>query len=154
MAADYRDTQDYRDTAAASGAAGSAPPGDNGLRAVPDLLAGLIREAGELFRTEGQLVRAELSDKMRQAQVGGGSIAAGAICLLVSLFVLSQALVVALGKYIDTAWAALAVGVLFAVIGAILLMKGKKDLEPTSLTPDRTVRQLGKDTELVKDQTR
>lgn len=123
-------------------------------RSVPDLLTDLLRETTELFRTEGRLIRAEISDKITQVQIGGGSLAAGAICLLVSLIVLAGALVVALGKVMDPAWAALLVGVVIAVIGVLLLAKGKKDLETVSLTPDRTLGQLQKDGQLVKEQTR
>ncbi|GHC72418.1 phage holin family protein [Limoniibacter endophyticus] len=125
-------------------------------KSVPDLLSGLLREATELFRTETRLIRSELSDKMTQLQVGGGSIAAGAICLLVALIVLAQALVIALTNVldIDGGWAALMVGAVIAIIGVILLAKGKKELEPTNLVPERSVEQLRKDTTMVKEQSR
>ncbi len=123
-------------------------------RSVPELLADLMRETTELFRTEGRLIRAEISEKVTQVQIGGGSIAAGAMCLLVALFVLSQALVVAVGELIGDAWAALLVGVVIALIGGALLMKGRRDLDPDNLTPDRTSRQLRQDGKLVKEQTR
>lgn len=125
-------------------------------KSVPDLIGDLMREASELFRTEGRLIRSEISDKFTQLQVGGGSIAAGAICLLVALIILAQALVIGLANVAEMGpgWAALIVGVAIAVIGALLLFKGKKDLEPANLTPDRTAQQLRKDTQLVKEQTR
>ena len=123
-------------------------------RSVPDLIGDVLRETTELFRTEGKLIRAEISDKIAQVQVGGGSIAAGAICLLVALVVLAQALVIALAHVVGAGWAALIVGVLLALVGVALLAKGKKDLETVSLTPDRTVEQLQKDGRLVKEQTR
>ncbi|WP_062208796.1 phage holin family protein [Aureimonas sp. AU12] len=123
-------------------------------RSVPDLIGDVLRETTELFRTEGKLIRAEISDKIAQVQVGGGSIAAGAICLLVALVVLAQALVIALAHVVGAGWAALIVGVVIALVGVALLAKGKKDLETVSLTPDRTLQQLQKDGRLVKEQTR
>ncbi|HEU00294.1 MAG TPA: phage holin family protein, partial [Aurantimonas coralicida] len=108
----------------------------------------------DLFKTEGELIRSEISDKITQVEIGGGSIAAGAICLLVALFVLAQALIVALGSFMGDAWAALLVGVVIAGIGVALLFKGRNDLSPANLTPDRTARQLRKDGQLVKEQTR
>lgn len=123
-------------------------------RTVPDLLGDLLREATELFRTEGKLIRAEISDKVTQMQLAGGSLVAGAICLLVSLIVLSGALVVALGKIMDPAWAALLVGVVIAVIGVVLLAAGKKSLEAVNLSPERSLAQLQKDGQLVKEQAR
>jgi len=126
---------------------------DREPRSVPDLLGDLLRETTELFRTEGRLIRAELSDKISQVQVGGGSLAAGAICLLVALIVLAQALVIALAHVVGAGWSALIVGIGIAIVGAILLAKGKKDLETLSITPDRTLDQLGKDGRLVKEKT-
>ena len=123
-------------------------------RTVPDLLGDLLREATELFRTEGKLIRAEISDKIAQMQLAGGSLVAGAICLLVSLIVLSGALVVALGKIMDPAWAALLVGVAIAVLGVVLLAAGKKSLEAVHLAPERSLDQLQKDGRMVKEQTR
>ncbi|MCK5930945.1 MAG: phage holin family protein [Fulvimarina manganoxydans] len=123
-------------------------------RSLPDLVVHALRETSELLRTELRMVRTELSDKVAQIEAGAGSLAAGAICLLVALFVLSQALVVAVGELIGDAWAALLVGLVIAAIGVALLLKGRKDLQPDRLMPERTSRQLGKDTELVKEQGR
>ncbi|MET0257744.1 MAG: phage holin family protein [Methylobacterium sp.] len=123
-------------------------------RSVPDLIGDVLRETTELFRTEGKLIRAEISDKITQVQVGGGSVAAGGICLLVALIVLAQALVIALAHVVGAGWSALIVGVAIALVGVALLAKGKKELETVSLTPDRTVEQLQKDGRMVKEQTR
>lgn len=130
----------------------SVEPRDS--RSVPDLLSDILREATELFRTEGRLIRAELSDKFAQIQLAGGSLVAGAICLLVSLIVLAGALVTALAKFMDPAWAALLVGVIVAVIGVVLLGAGKKSMEAVNLAPKRTLDQLQKDGQLAKEQTR
>jgi len=51
-------------------------------------------------------------------------------------------------------WAALIVGVVIALVGVALLAKGKKDLNPSNLTPEHTAAQLRKDGQLVKEQTR
>ncbi|WP_299656963.1 phage holin family protein [uncultured Jannaschia sp.] len=48
--------------------------------------------------------------------------------------------------------AALLVGVVFAVIGALLLRNGLSKLEPGNLVPDRTIRQVKKDGDLARDQ--
>ncbi|NDW07805.1 phage holin family protein [Jiella pacifica] len=126
-------------------------------RSLPDLVVHALRETSELVQTETRLIRAELSDKVTQIEVAGGSLVAGAICLLVALLTLTAALVTAISKIgepdIGPGWAALIVGVIIAVIGVILLMKGKKDLEPGNLMPNRTANQLSKDAKLAKEQT-
>lgn len=122
-------------------------------RSIPQLLSDTLSEVSDLLQTEVKLLKSEIADKIRQVEIGGGSIAAGAICLLVALIVLSQAMVVALAAYIGAAWAALAVGVVIAIVGLLLLAKGRSDLNPKNLTPDRTANQLRQDARLVKEQT-
>jgi hypothetical protein len=132
---------------------------------VPQLLTDLARELTTLFRKEGQLIRAELSEKLTQLQVGAGSAAAGAIMLLVALNVLAGALVVAIARIgadpndpaiqqsgIGLGWASLIVGVILAVIGAILVKKGASNM--SNLTPERTVNQVSQDATMVREQVR
>jgi hypothetical protein len=134
-------------------------------RSVPQLLSDLARELSTLFRKEGQLIRAELSEKTSQLTVGAGEIAAGAICLLVALNVLAGALVVAIARIgadqadpaiqdtgIGLGWASLIVGVILAVIGAILVRRGTSNM--SNLTPERTVSQVSQDATMVKEQVR
>jgi hypothetical protein len=134
-------------------------------RSVPQLLSDLARELTTLFKKEGQLIRAELSEKANKLQVGIGSAAAGAIMLLVALNVLAGALVVAIARIgADTAdpaiqnsgigigWASLIVGVVLAAIGAFLVRKGVSDM--SDLTPERTVNQVSQDANFVKEQVR
>jgi hypothetical protein len=118
-------------------------------RSVPQLLSDLVHEVTTLFRKEGQLVRAELSEKARQLQVGAGSALAGAILLMVALNMLAGALVIGLAKYMGPGWAALAVGAVLAVIGAVLVKKGTSDM--SGLTPERTTHQVAKDAQFVKE---
>ncbi|MEF2072117.1 phage holin family protein [Consotaella aegiceratis] len=128
--------------------------GPKAVKSIPELIAELLRETTDLFRTEGQLIRAEISDKIRQVELAGGSLVAGAICLLVALIVLAMALVTALAEFMHPGWAALIVGLVIAAIGMALLYKGRRDLDPASLTPSRTARQLREDTRLAKEQVR
>jgi hypothetical protein len=121
-------------------------------RSLSQLVADLAREVTTLFRKESQLVRAELSEKITQIEVGAGSILAGAICLLVALNVLAGALVIALAELIGAGWAALAVGLVLAAIGGILVKKGTSDV--SDLAPERTLRQVSRDATLVKEQVR
>jgi len=125
-------------------------------RSVPQLLSDLARDLTTLLRKEGQLIRAELSEKVTKIQVGAGSALAGAIVLLVALNVLAAALVVAISKIgepdLGGGWAALIVGVILAVIGAILVKKGADSM--SNLTPEKSVNQVSQDANLVKEQVR
>ncbi len=120
-------------------------------RSFTGLVSDLVSEARDLFRTEGRLIRSEISEKLSQLQIAGGALVGGAICLLVALVVLAQALVIALTVYMEPGWAALVVGAAFAVLGVLFLAKARSNLKPTNLAPERTAEQLRKDGRLVKE---
>lgn len=121
---------------------------------IPELLGRLATDLSDLFRKETQLLRSEVSDKVTQLEIGLGSLAAGAVVLLVALNVLAGALVAAVAKIGDmgAGWAALIVGVIFAGIGIFLVWKGASDMKPANLSPDRSAHQLKQDARLAKDQ--
>jgi len=132
----------------------SIDPRPTDPRSVPQLLSDLAKELTTLFKKEGQLIRAELSEKATKLGVGIGSAAAGAIILLVALNVLAAALVAAIAQIGDmgVGWASLIVGVILAVVGALLVKQGTSQM--TDLTPERSVNQVSQDANLVKDQVR
>jgi hypothetical protein len=134
-------------SSAASGAASGAAS-----RSIPELLTDLVRDLGELFRKEGRLVRAEISEAVGRLATGIEMMGAGAVLLLVALFVLVQALVIALAHLVGPGWSSLIVGGLLAAIGIFLIMRGRKDLSASSLMPERTLEQTSRDVRLAKEQ--
>jgi len=131
-------------------------------RSVPQLLSDLARELTTLFKKEGQLIRAELSEKITQIEIGIGSALAGAIVLLVALNVLTAALVAGIAKIgsdpavpnsgLGVGWSSLIVGVILAIVGALLVKKGTSSM--SNLTPERTLNQVSQDANMVKEQVR
>jgi len=132
---------------ATSGTASSAAS-----RSIPELLTDLVRDLGELFRKEGRLVRAEISEAIGRLTTGIEMMGAGAVLLLVALFVLVQALVIALAHLVGPGWSSLIVGGLLAAVGIFLIMRGRKDLSASSLMPERTLEQTSRDVRLAKEQ--
>lgn len=55
---------------------------------------------------------------------------------------------------LGSGWSALIVGGIVALIGAVLVMLGRKNVKPRMLPPERTAHQLWQDAELVKEQVR
>ena len=123
-------------------------------RSVPELLSDLVNQTTTLFKKEGELIRAEISEKVSQILGAAGALAAGGILLLVALIVLALALVHAVSQIGDmgVGWASLIVGLALAVVGALLLMKGKNSLDAGNLAPRRTLHQVKRDADLVKEQ--
>jgi hypothetical protein len=123
-------------------------------RSQPQLLSSLTVELATLVRTDGELVRAEVSEKLHKTARAGGEIAIGGALLLAALMVLLGALILALSKVMDPLWASIIVGVAVAAGGFLLVKSGLKMMQPAAMRPERTVRQLGKDAQLVKEQVK
>ena len=123
-------------------------------RSVPALISDLAQQVTTLMQTEVRLLRAEMSEKLGQLGSGAAEVAAGAICLLAALMVLLQALVIGVSRIGDMGmgWASLIVGVVVAVIGAVLVKTGTSNLSPSNLTPERTQEQLKRDAQVAKEQ--
>src|SRR5258706_3074393 len=64
-------------------------------RTVPELFTSVVSQLADLTRTEGQLARAEISEKMTLAATGVGLIVGGAILLMPALVLLLEAAVTA-----------------------------------------------------------
>lgn len=124
-------------------------------RSVSDVLTDLISQITALFRTEVSLFKAEMRENLRTAAYGGAEIGVGAMIIFASIIILLIALVHAIeaATGLGFGWSSLIVGVVFALIGALLLKRGKDNISQSPI-PDRTQRQVGKDVRLVKEEAR
>ena len=124
-------------------------------RSVPELFTSVVGQLAELMRTEGQLARAEISEKMTLAATGLGLIVGGAILLMPALVVLLEA---AVGALVDNGiapyWSALIVGGACLLLGLILLLIGVSRLRAGKLVPDKTIHQLQRDAATARSQVR
>lgn len=121
-------------------------------RAFSELVTDALDQFTALVRGEVALVRAEVDEKLHRALSGVWLVVAAVIFALVSLNVLSAALVAAVAAMgLATGWAALIVGVVFLVLALAFWMAGAKALKPETLTPDRTARNLQRDATTIKE---
>jgi xanthine/uracil permease len=123
-------------------------------RSIPELISTLTGDLANLVRKEGELVRAEVSEKIHQAAKAGQSLSIGAALLLGGFLVLLQALVLALSKLMDPLWASIVVGLTVGLIGYSVIKGAMKKVRPSELAPDRSARQIQKDAQFVKEQVR
>lgn len=123
-------------------------------RSLTSLLTDLLREMTDLVRKEITLAKTEISENASKLGTGLIELAAGALLAFAGLLVLLNALVLKLAQYMDAALAALLVGGAVALIGVVLLLKGKSNLDPANLALTRTAESLQRDAELVKEQIR
>ncbi len=117
------------------------------------LVTETLSHVSSLVRKEVDLARAEMSENAKKAAVAIGLLVGAIVVALVALNVLAAALTIAvaelLGEYAE--WAPLIVGGLLALIAFIMVAKGVNDLKGSSLAPTRTVKNVKRDSEAVKE---
>jgi len=115
------------------------------------LIGDAMKSVTHLVRSEIDLARAEIDHNLRRAGVAIGLLVAGAILALTALNVLAAALSAAIAEMgIEPGWAALIVGVIFAVLAWALAAKGLRDLKLSSLAPSRTAENVKRDARALK----
>ena len=121
-------------------------------RSIPEILTAVAGDLADLVRKEGELIRAEVYEKVQEASRAGVRMSVGAALLLGAFLVLLQALVLALSKVMDPLWASLLVGVVVGLIGFSLVKSGAGQVSAVRMSPQRSTRQVRKDAQLVKGQ--
>lgn len=121
-------------------------------KSASEILNDALARISGLVRGEFDLARAEVNENLHKAGVAIGMIVGALVIALTALNVLAAALVAALTEVgIDGGWAALIVGVVFAIVAYLMLQKGKNDLKLSSLAPSRTAQNVKRDAQTVKD---
>ena len=123
-------------------------------RTIPELVSALTADLANLVRKESELVRAEISEKISDATHAGAWMGVGAALLLGAFLVLLEALVLALSKMMDPLWASIIVAVVVGGAGFLLIRTALAKVRAANLAPDRSVRQIGKDARMVKEQVK
>ena len=129
---------------------GTTPTDESG-RSLGTLLRDLTHDVADLVRSEIALARAETSEKVSQAGTAIASIAVGAVFGLAALIIVLQAVVIALAEIVEPWLASAIVGIVVAALAWYLIWKGQNDLKAGNLMPERTVRNVRQDAQVVTD---
>jgi putative superfamily III holin-X len=124
-------------------------------RSFPEIFTDLFSQTTTLLSKEGQLARAEMSEKMSQVATGIALLLSGAVLLIPALVILLDAGVAALVRRgFEPSVAALIVGGSALAFGVILALIGLSRLKAKRLMPTRTIEQLQQDAAVAKQQMR
>jgi len=110
----------------------------------------LTQDISTLLKQEVALAKAEVNTALNHIKAGVLSLAIGLGVLFAGFIVLLFAAAAALSLVVAPWLAYLIVGGAVAIIGLILLMVAKKNLNPESMVPNRTIDSLKKDEEMVR----
>jgi hypothetical protein len=116
----------------------------------PSLLRRLMDDVGVLFTQELALLKSETSRSIGDMKAAVVSVAMGGAVLMIGIIFLALAGVYALGTVVDLWLAALIVGGGITLVGAIMLLTGRRKLQPAAMAPRRTADALRKDATMLK----
>lgn len=134
----------------AAPADGRTPAGEPQLG---ELFRQLAQDSATLVRQEMALAKAELRENVKSVARDTAKIAVGAVLATVGALVLVLFLVLLLGDALGKYWlGALIVGLLFAIVGAVLAMGAMKRLKQDSITPDQTLQTLKEDKQWLQSE--
>jgi hypothetical protein len=120
---------------------------------VGELIGNISNDLSQLFRQEVELAKVELKQEASKAGKAAGSLGGAAFAGYLAVVLLSFAVVFGLANVMDAGWAALIVGVVWAIVGAVLYTTGRKQLKTVDPVPRRTVDTIKEDAQWLKNPT-
>jgi hypothetical protein len=124
----------------------------NGNQTIQGLVGEALRESTDLAQKEFALFRTEMTQNVRTIFIGLALVVAAAIFAIAAIMLFTEALVDWLATIVNSeALAALIVGGVLAVIAIGLGLYGRHAMTSSSLAPQRTVRSLKRDAEVLSE---
>ena len=116
------------------------------------LVGEALRETSDLAQKEFALFRTEISHNVRTVFLGLAMVVVAAVFAIAAVMLLTESLVKWLATVVGSeALAALIVGGGMAVIAIGLGLYGRSAMSRFSLTPERTVRSVKRDTQVLSE---
>jgi len=125
-------------------------------RSLGQLFGDLSRQLGTLVQKEIQLAKTEMTTRVTTvgrdaAQIGAGG-ALGYAALLLALIAVALLLIEVIG--ISPWLSFLLVAIVVGVIAAVLIQRGRAELQKTDMAPTKTIETLKEDAEWAKQQVK
>jgi hypothetical protein len=120
---------------------------------IGELIGNISDDLSQLFRQEVELAKAEIKQEAAKAGKAAGMLGGAGFAGYLAVVLLSFAAVFGLDAVMPAGWAALIVAAVWAVIGAVLYVNGKKKLKTVDPMPRRTVDTIKEDAQWLKNPT-
>lgn len=124
----------------------------NTNQTIQGLVGEALRESTDLAQKEFTLFRTEISQNIRTLFIGLALVVVAAIFAIAAVMLLTESLVEWLATVVHSeALAALIVGGVLAIIAIGLGLYGRHAMSASTLTPQRTMRSLKRDAEVLSE---
>jgi uncharacterized membrane protein YqjE len=117
-----------------------------------ELFSRLTKDFSQLVSTQVELAKVELKEEVAHAGKGAGMLAGGAFAGYLAVLLLSFAAAWGLAAVMPTGWAFLLVGVVWAVVAAVLAKTGREQFRAVHPVPPQTKQSLKEDVEWARQQ--
>jgi hypothetical protein len=123
---------------------------------LPELISRLTDQSSTLFRQEIELAKTELKQEIRTAGRAGGLFGGAALVGFLAALLLSFAAAWALGvlSFLNPALGFLIVGVIYAVVAAVLGLQGRSTVQEVDPALPETTQSLKEDARWARNQPR
>jgi uncharacterized membrane protein YqjE len=124
----------------------------NGNQTIQGLVGEALRESTDLAQKEFTLFKTEVSQNIRTLFMGLALMVVAAVFAIAAVMLLTESLVEWLATVVNSeALAALIVGGVLALVAIGLGLWGRSAMTSSSLTPQRTMRSLKRDAEVLSE---
>ena len=122
-------------------------------RPIGELLKELSQQTSTLVRQEIELLKAELTEKGKQAGMGAAFFGGAGVIGFLTLAAFTTFLILALAEFMPGWVAALIVTVVYGAIAAVLAMRGKTKVQDATPPAPQTVETVKEDIQWAKNPT-
>ncbi|GAA5117431.1 hypothetical protein GCM10023339_28260 [Alloalcanivorax gelatiniphagus] len=139
-------------TSTSGSTAVGGPTGSGDDRSLGQIVGDLTNDMTTLVKQELTLARTELKEEATKAGKGAGMLGGAGVAGLLALILGSFALAYLLDNWMPVELAFLIVTILWAIVGAVLAAKGRKELKNANPQLPETQQTLKEDAQWVKAQ--
>lgn len=121
-------------------------------RSIGEIVGDMSRDLSTLMHQEIDLAKTEMKQEVAKAGKGAGMFGGAGVAGLMTLFFLSFALTYLLDNWMPTELAALITAVLWAIAAAVLVTRGRREVQNAELQLPKTQTTLKEDVQWAKAQ--
>jgi len=119
-------------------------------KSLGELFGDLSSEFTDLLRAQLELAKVELRSEARKAGQTAGFFGGAIVAAYMALVLLSFAVAWALANVMDAGWAFLIVGAVYAIVAAILFVRGRDRAKELHPIPQQTVDSVKEDVQWAR----
>jgi Na+/melibiose symporter-like transporter len=117
-----------------------------------ELVSRLTSDFSALMRDELQLAKVEITEDASRVAKAGGMLGGAAFAGYLAVLLLSLAVAWGLAELMPNGVAFLIVGLMWAVVGAVLFVIGRQRVRETNVKPEQTIETMQENIQWAKQQ--